>query len=86
MARHIHKVEVLRADELDRRALEESVVLLAHVRRILNRLARNLVHVGPRADDADCNERESDGFCKRLNWAVQRTVVLQQHDRGQRKD
>ena len=54
MARDIHEVEVFRADELHGRALEEPVVLFADIRRILDRLARNLVHVRARADDPDC--------------------------------
>lgn len=57
MTRHIHEVEVLRADELDGRALEQTEVVLANVGSVLDGLASNLVDVGLGADDADCRSR-----------------------------
>lgn len=54
MTRHIHEVEVFRADELNRRSLEESVVFLADVGRVFDRFSRNLVNIRFRTDYSDC--------------------------------
>lgn len=79
MTRHIHEVEVLWADELDRRTLEQAVVFLADVGGILDGLASDLVDVCAGTDDADCeSERTSSA---RARAAAKRqgltlTVVL----------
>jgi hypothetical protein len=76
---HIHEVEVLRADELDRRTLEQAVVFLADVGGVLDRFARDLVDIRSGTDDADCeSERTSSA---RARTAAKRqgmtlTVVL----------
>jgi hypothetical protein len=53
MARNIHEVEVLRADELHWRALEQAIVLLANISGVLDGLPCDLVNVGTGADDSD---------------------------------
>lgn len=53
MARHIHEVEVLGADELDGRTLKQAEVILADVSGVLDGFPSNLVDVGLGADDAD---------------------------------
>ena len=45
MARHVRKVQVLRADQLHGRALEHPVVLLADIARVLNRFMDYIVRV-----------------------------------------
>lgn len=78
MARHIHEIEILRTDQLNRRSLEKTVVFFADIGRVVNRFARNLVHVCPRADDADWIRNQVISR-NRSNNEVQRswrTVVL----------
>lgn len=54
MARDIHEVEIFRANELNGRTFEQSVVFFADVGSILDRLSRNLVNVRLCADYSDC--------------------------------
>jgi len=54
MTRHIHEVEVFRADKLNGRSLEESVVFLADVGCVFDRFSRNLVNIRFRTDYSDC--------------------------------
>lgn len=53
MARHIHEIEILRTNELNRRSLEETVVFFADIGRVVDRFARDLMHVRSCADDSD---------------------------------
>ncbi len=53
MARDVREGEVTGAEELDRRPLEEAVVLLADKARVLNRLVTDVVDVCLGADDAN---------------------------------
>jgi hypothetical protein len=53
VARNIHEVEIFRADELDGRSLEQSVVLLADVGGVLDGFTGDLMDVGASADDSD---------------------------------
>ena len=53
VARHVHKREVGRADELDFGGVKEAVVVFAHETRIIDGFLRELADGGFSADDAD---------------------------------
>lgn len=53
VARHIHEGDVVGADQLHLRRLEEAVVVFAHEACVFDGFLRQLAYVAARADDAD---------------------------------